>query len=263
MRLDVYLAEKGYYSSRNKAAEACERGEVTVDGKLRIKPSFSVDGTENIEICGEKYVSLGAYKLKRATEVFGLDYSGKVFVDVGASTGGFTQVLLLGGAKMVYCVDVGENLLDESLSSDKRVVVMDNTNARYLTPKDFPEKIDGVTVDCSFISLKTLLPAVGRLPTDEGVIVALIKPQFECGKNSLGKSGILLDTKRTIEVIKDIYDFSLAQGFCVKNLTFSPLNARKNTEYFILLAKKDENIPFKFIEDVVYSATEQKRGGKV
>ena len=258
MRLDVFLAENGYYSSRNKAAEACERGEVTVNGVVRQKPSFAVTGDENVATSGVRYVSLGAYKMQRALEVFKIDCKGKVFADIGASTGGFTQRLLMSGAKKVYCVDVGENLLDKIISSDERVVVMDNTNARYLKKDDFEDDLDGLTVDCSFISLKVLLPVLKSLISGDGEIIALIKPQFECGKKSLGKSGILLDRKKTIEVLKDIYDFCLNEGLSVGDFTYSPINERKNVEFLILLDHSGKNIDFKFIEDVALAALAQK-----
>ena len=258
MRLDVFLAEKGYYSSRNKAAEACERGEVTVNGVIRRKPSFNVSGDENVATSGVKYVSLGAYKMLRALEVFKVVCKDKVFADIGASTGGFTQCLLTSGAKKVYCVDVGENLLDKSISSDERVVVMDNTNARYLKKEDFDDELDGLTVDCSFISLKILLPVLKNIIGSGGEIIALIKPQFECGKKSLGKSGILLDGKKTVEVLKDIYDFVLSQDLAVKNFTYSPISEKKNIEFLILLDNSGDNIDFKFIEDVAKEAISLK-----
>ncbi|MBP5177745.1 MAG: TlyA family RNA methyltransferase, partial [Clostridia bacterium] len=182
MRLDVFLQKNGYYPSRNKAAEACQRGEVTVNGVVKNKPSYEVDGTETIVTSGVRYVSLGAYKMLRALDVFGYDCKDKVFADIGASTGGFTQCLLMGGAKKVYCVDVGKDLLDASIACDERVVVMDETNARYLKKQDFADAIDAITVDCSFISVKTLLPALKEVVGESGDIIALIKPQFECGK---------------------------------------------------------------------------------
>jgi len=259
MRLDVFLFEKGYYRSRNKAAEACERGEVSVNGEIRTKSSFDVTEADDIKTNGVGYVSVGAYKLKRAIEVFGLDCNGKVFADIGASTGGFTQVLLQNGAKKVYCVDVGEGLLDESISSDGRVVVMDNTNARFLTAKDFPERLDGVTVDCSFISIKTLLPSLKGLVDGKGSIIALIKPQFECGRSALGKSGILLDNKKTLNVLADIYAFCLSEGLTVADFTYSPVNERKNIEFLMLLSRSGKTVDLKFIADVAKQAFSRRR----
>ena len=258
MRLDSYLYEKGYYSSRNKAAEACGRGEVKVDGTVRKKPSFAVSDGCVIETTGVRYVSLGAYKLMKALDDFGCDVEGKIFADIGASTGGFTQSLIIRGAKKVYCVDVGEGLLDKTISCDERVVVMDNTNARYLKREDFSDDLDGVVIDCSFISLKTVLPVVMGLTGEDGFAIALIKPQFECGKDYLGKSGVLHDKRRVLTVLKDIYDFCVASGFIVKGLTYAPVSDKRNIEFLILLDKKGESLSPEVLSNVLESAWQQR-----
>ena len=251
MRLDAYLYENGFYPSRNKAAEACERGEVTVDGVIRTKPSFSVGENAVVTTSGEKYVSLGAYKLIKALEDFKFDVSGKVVADIGASTGGFTQAILERGAEKVYAVDVGKDLLAEKIKNDERVVVMDETNARYLTASDFPEVIDGAVVDCSFISLKIILPALKNVVKKGGFIIALIKPQFECGKGVLSKSGVLKSGAVIKKVVKDIYEFVNKEERAVKDFTFSPIRAKKNLEFLILIEDDGESIDLKIIENTL------------
>ncbi len=255
MRIDSFLFEKGYFTSRNKSAEACRRGEVYLDGKLIKKPSYEVVGTENVEIKQKvSYVSLGGYKLEKAIYDFCFDVKDKIFADIGASTGGFTHCLLQNGAKKVYAVDVGENLLDKSLRMCNRVVVMDNTNARFLTKESFKDRLDGIVVDCSFISLKILLPMLYSLIDDNASIIALIKPQFECGKNALGKSGILFREKDQLSVVLSIIEFCKGLHLKVRNLTYSPLNVKKNIEYLVLIEKKGENITSEFITSIIAKA---------
>ena len=247
MRLDAYLFEKGYYDSRNKAAEAIKRGQVMVGGKTVTKTAYSVEDGALVTIIGQSYVSVGAYKLLKAVNEFKLDIKGKIFVDVGASTGGFTQVLINSGAKKVYAVDVGKDLLDRTLAAKEEVVKMDGVNARYLKKSDFPDEIDGAVVDCSFISLKLILPTVAKIVKSEGDIVALIKPQFECGQKSLPKSGVLIDKKAHFAVLQDLYEYVLSQGLSVKDFTYSPLNDRKNVEYLIYLKLNGESIPLEMV----------------
>ncbi len=259
MRLDAFLYSNGYYPSRNKAAEAISRGEVAVDGKKVVKPSFNANDGAKIKITGVNYVSVGAYKMNRAIEVFNFDCKDKVFADIGASTGGFTQSLLLNGAKRVYCVDVGENQLDASLSSDDRVVVMDRTNARYLNKHSFPEELYGAVVDCSFISLKIILPVIKKLISPFGAVIALVKPQFECGKNYLGKSGVLTDKAVRKRVVADLYNFCVSLGFSVKDFTYSPLNEKKNVEYLVYLDFSGSSVGEKYVLEVVDEADGKTR----
>ena len=168
MRLYSYLLEKGVYKSLNKASEGISRAEIYINGKACLKASYEVKEIDVVEIIQQKmpYVSIGGDKLERAINKVNPQISGKVFVDVGASTGGFTDCLLRFGAKKVYCVDVGENLLDPTISSNSRVVVMDRTNARFLKVEDFGNKVDGIVVDCSFISLEYILPSLVPLLED-------------------------------------------------------------------------------------------------
>ena len=234
MRLDSFLFEKGYFSLRNKAAECVKRGEVLLDGKIEKKPSNVVFGTDKIEIISpKKFVSLGGYKLDKALSDFSVDVNGLTFADIGASTGGFTDCLLQRGAKKVYAVDVGENLLDESLKSHSRVVALDKVNARNMTEQTIGEKVDGVVADCSFISLKLILPATLKILKPDGFIVALIKPQFECEGKGLTKTGLLREEKARVKIVEDISDFASALSLVTENATHAPVNKDKNVEYLV------------------------------
>jgi len=234
MRLDSFLFEAGYFSSRNKAAECVKRGEVLFDGKVEKKPSKEVSGTEKIEIISpKKFVSLGGYKLDKALSDFSVDVNGLTFADIGASTGGFTDCLLQRGAKKVYAVDVGENLLDERLKSDSRVIALDKVNARNMTEQTIGEKVDGVVADCSFISLKLVLPATLKILKPDGFIVALIKPQFECEGKGLTKTGLLREEKARVKIVEDISDFASSLSLVTENATHAPVNKDKNVEYLV------------------------------
>lgn len=240
MRLDVFLSESGKFDSRTKAAQAIGRGEVLVNGR-RAKAGEEVDGNSRVEILSaRRYVSNGGYKLERALDVFGYSPEGKIFADIGASTGGFTDVLLRRGAKKVYAVDVGENQLHPSLKGDERVVVMDRTNARNLTSDSFSEMPDGFVVDCSFISLKLILPAIAAQCPPEADIIALIKPQFECEEKISFKNGVVKDRKIRARIVKSLYDFCIGRGFFVHGFTNAPLLSGKNVEYLILLSRRAE-----------------------
>lgn len=235
MRADKFFAEK--FSSRTKAAEAIERRLVKVNGKF-IKPSDEVSEKDEVEFIAadEVFVSNGGYKLSKALNDFAFSPRGMIFADIGASTGGFTDCLLQGGAKKVYCVDVGESLLSPALAARDDVVQMQNCNARYLVRSDFKDELDGVTVDASFISLKLLLPVISGVLPEGGVALALIKPQFECGGKGLGKSGILPRTAHK-KIISSVYDCAEENGLAPVNITNAPLRAKKNIEYIIMLVK--------------------------
>lgn len=198
MRIDLFLAENGYCKSRSKAAEAIKEGRVLVAGKPVEKPSFLVeDGMEVtlLETEEEGFVSRAGYKLEGALKAFGVDVSGMTAVDLGASTGGFTDCLLQRGASYVYAVDVGHSQLDEKLLCDARVKNMEKTNARYLKKEDFARPVDIVVTDVSFISQRLLYPAVGDILPVGGLFISLIKPQFEVGKQHVGKGGIVRDPR--------------------------------------------------------------------
>ena len=240
MRIDQYLVKADFFKTRNKAQEAIEKGFVMVNGKVCSKASQNVTELDNVTVTKEhKFVSNGGYKLEKAINDLSICVKDLIFADIGASTGGFTDCLLQNGAKKVYAVDVGENQLDELIANNPSVVVKDNCNARFITKDDFADKLDGIVVDCSFISLKLLLEPLKNLLTD-GFIVALIKPQFECGKNALNKGGILKDDKTRDLVVKDIIDYALKLNCTFLGLTEAPIKKDKNIEYLVYLKVVNE-----------------------
>ncbi len=256
-RLDIKLFDSGYTESREKAKALIMSGSVYVNGKKTDKSGVLVTDDDKIEVRAEdEFVSRGGYKLKKALSVFKIDLSNKTAMDVGASTGGFTDCMLKNGAAKVYSVDVGYGQLSWKLRNDERVINLERTNARYLNSKIIPCKVDFVSIDASFISLTLILPAVYPLIKESGICVALIKPQFEAGREKVGKNGVVRDESVHCEVIGKIYDFSEELGFSVTGLDYSPIKGPKgNIEYLICL-KKDENINDAFnkqelIRDVV------------
>lgn len=243
-RLDVLLVNKGLAPSREKAKALIMAGEVFVDGNREDKAgaSFNPDGI-NIEVRSRqlKYVSRGGFKLEKAMDVWGIDLSGKVCMDIGSSTGGFTDCMLQNGAVKVYSVDVGKGQLDWKLRNDERVVVMEQTNFRFLTPADIPEKIDFASVDVSFISLDKILIPARNLLNNHGRIVALIKPQFEAGKGKVGKNGVVRELSVHEEVIERAVSFADYIGFKILGIDFSPIKGPEgNIEYLMSLEKKDD-----------------------
>lgn len=231
MRADKYFSER--YGSRTKAAEAIEKGLVRVNGKT-IKPKTEVLENDNVEFITptENFVSNGGYKLARAMERFDFSCHGLVFVDIGASTGGFTDCLLQNGAKKVYTVDVGESLLHESLCGDARIVQMENTNARYLTQEDFPEKIDGIVADVSFISLRLIFPVIKNVLGGNGHAFVLIKPQFECENKHIGKSGIVAPSAHA-DIVKKVLGYAEENGLYPHAIVNAPIRKGKNIEYIL------------------------------
>lgn len=243
-RLDVLLVNMGLAPSREKAKALIMAGEVFVDGNREDKAgaSFNPEGL-NIEVRSKqlKYVSRGGFKLEKAMEVWGIDLSGKVCMDIGSSTGGFTDCMLQNGAVRVYSVDVGRGQLDWKLRNDERVVVMEQTNFRFLTPADIPEKIDFASVDVSFISLDKILIPARNLLSEHGRIVALIKPQFEAGKGKVGKNGVVRELSVHEEVIERAVSFADFVGFKILGIDFSPIKGPEgNIEYLMSLEKKDD-----------------------
>lgn len=237
MRLDKYLSER-FFSSRAKAARAIAAGEVTVNGHLA-KSSDEVSEADAIVIAPSEdpYVSAGGKKLARALEVFPESVEGAVCADFGASTGGFTDCLLRHGAKRVYAIDVGESQLDPALVTDPRVVIMDRTNVRYLRREDLPETPDIVTIDVSFISLAHVLPAAAAVLQESGKVLALIKPQFECGLGGTDKHGVVKDPKVRKASVLHVVRFAHELGLQVYALVNAPLLPRKNVEYMVGLCK--------------------------
>jgi len=239
-RLDKILVARGLAESREKAQALILAGEVYVNGERVDKAGTKVPLEAEIEVRGRglPYVSRGGLKLEKAIKEFGLRVDGLVCADLGASTGGFTDCLLQHGARRVYAIDVGRGQLHFRLREDPRVVVMEGVNARYLRPDDLPEKVDLVTIDVSFISLTKVLPAAKEILKPGGLIVALIKPQFEVGRGRVGKGGVVRDASLHQEVIEKIKDFARELGLEVLGVTESPiLGPAGNKEFLILLRK--------------------------
>lgn len=244
IRLDVYLTERGLTSSRERAKALIMAGQVYIKNQKCDKAGTMLDENETeVEVRGEqlKYVSRGGLKLEKAMQEFPITLQDKVTMDIGASTGGFTDCMLQNGAKKVYAVDVGYGQFAWKLRSDERVVNMERTNIRYVTPDDIGEPIDFASIDVSFISLKLVLPAAYNLLSPDGEIVALIKPQFEAGKGQVGKKGVVRDKNIHFEVIRSVLDFATENGFKLLGLSFSPIKGPEgNIEYLAYIKKSDE-----------------------
>ncbi len=243
IRLDVYMVNKGLSQSRERAKALIMAGQVYIEGQKCDKPGTQVreDGAE-VEVRGEKlkYVSRGGLKLEKAMKEFPIALEGKTAMDVGASTGGFTDCMLQNGAKKVFAVDVGYGQFAWKLRQDGRVVNMERTNIRYVTPEDIGESIDFASIDVSFISLRLVLPAVKELLAEDGETVALIKPQFEAGRGQVGKKGVVRDVKTHREVVKTVLDFARSIGFYPAGLAFSPIKGPEgNIEYLAYLKKAE------------------------
>ena len=243
VRLDVLLVERGLAESRAKAQAIIMAGQVRVADQVALKPATNVDANATLTVdTGPRFVSRGGEKLDGALEAFGIDMIGLVCVDVGASTGGFTDCMLQRGAEKVYAIDVGKGILHWKLRNYKRVVVMEKTNARYV--ETLPEPIDFVTVDASFISLKILLPVVKKWMNDNTEIVSLIKPQFEAGKKDVSRGdGVIRDPEIHKQVLLDVLGFAQQEGFQIRGLIKSPLMGPKgNAEFLVWLnqAEVDE-----------------------
>ena len=242
-RLDILVYEKGFAESREKAKAIIMSGLVYVDNQKADKCGTSYDENVNIEVRGNtlRYVSRGGLKLEKAIKNFNLDLQDETTMDIGASTGGFTDCMLQNGAKKVYSIDVGYGQLAWKLRNDERVVNLERTNMRKVTDEQVPDKIDFFSVDVSFISLKLILPVARKLMADNAQAVCLIKPQFEAGREKVGKKGVVRDPNVHIEVVQNIYDFCLQNGFDVLNLDFSPIKGPEgNIEYLIHLQKSDD-----------------------
>ena len=242
-RLDILLVNKGLAPSREKAKAMIMEGNVFVDNNREDKAGSTFDVNANIEVKGNtlKYVSRGGLKLEKAMKNFGVELEGKVCMDVGASTGGFTDCMLQNGAVKVYSVDVGHGQLDWKLRNDERVVCMEKTNIRYVTPEDIEEPVDFSSIDVSFISLTKVLLPVRNLLSQDGQIVCLIKPQFEAGREKVGKKGVVRDPAVHKEVIEKVIAFAKEQYLEPLALDFSPIKGPEgNIEYLLYLQKKPE-----------------------
>lgn len=240
IRLDQLVFDLGLTESRERAKTTIMSGLVFVDGQRADKPGMQVSPDSNVEVRGNAipYVSRGGLKLEKALKVFPIDVKDKICIDCGASTGGFTDVLLKNGAKKVYSVDVGYGQLAWSLRQDERVVNMERTNIRYITSEQIPEELDIAVMDLSFISIKLVLPAVSALLKDGAELVCLIKPQFEAGREEVGKKGVVRDEKVHLAVIESILSFVPELGMTVMGLDFSPIKGPEgNIEYLCYLKK--------------------------
>ena len=233
-RLDILVCEQGLAESRQKAQALIMAGQIYVAGQKADKAGMQVEESAEIELRGKTlaYVSRGGLKLEKAIGAFRLDLKDKVCIDCGASTGGFTDCMLQNGAAKVYAVDVGYGQLAWSLRQDPRVVCMERTNVRYLTPEQIPEPLDFGSVDVSFISLRLILAALRGLMKPEGEVVCLVKPQFEAGREKVGKKGVVRDPKVHLEVLEQFLENAAACDFAVKEMTFSPIRGPEgNIEY--------------------------------
>lgn len=242
-RLDILLVKRGLAPSREKAKTMIMEGNVFVDGDREDKAGAAFAEDCRIEIHGNtlKYVSRGGLKLEKAMTHFGIALEGKICMDIGASTGGFTDCMLQNGAKKVYAVDVGYGQFAWKLRQDPRVVCMEKTNIRYVTPQDIDDRLDFASVDVSFISLSKVLPAARELLREKGQMVCLIKPQFEAGRDKVGKKGVVRDAKVHLEVIGNVIGFALENGFSVHHLEYSPIKGPEgNIEYLVHIEKTDE-----------------------
>lgn len=259
LRLDVALFEKGLCESREKAKAYIMAGQVYVNDQKALKAGMVIKTDDSIEVRGKQmpFVSRGGLKLQKAVDVFGVSLADCICMDIGASTGGFTDCMLQHGAKKVYAIDVGYGQLAWKLRTDERVVNMERTNFRYVTNETVTDVIDFASVDVSFISLKIILPVMRSLLGENAEAVCLIKPQFEAGKDKIGKKGVVRELSTHIDVVRIIYDFSLENGFDILNLDFSPVKGPEgNIEYLIHLRKSDEPTSYlkREIEEIVQTS---------
>lgn len=241
-RLDAELVARGIARSRERAKEMIKSGAVTVNGKTAKKSSAEVSAEDVIESAEQElYVGRGALKLERAAEYFSLDFSGLRCLDIGASTGGFTEYMIQHGAEKVYAVDVGHGQLAESLRRDSRVVNMENTDIRVVTAEDLGGAVDFVCTDVSFISVTKILPKISELLKADGTAAVLIKPQFEAGKSDIGKRGIVKDRKVHVRILSEIDSFIRLTGLVPMGYTYSPIKGGSgNIEYLVKLVKTQQ-----------------------
>lgn len=271
IRLDVLLVERGLVETREKAKRLIMQGIVYSGDERLDKPGTKVPASIPITIKGERmpYVSRGGYKLEKALKTFAVSVKDKVMIDIGASTGGFTDCALQHGARYVYAVDVGYNQLAWKLRQDERVIVMERTNFRYMKPEDLEKDLpEFATIDVSFISLKIILPVLKTILVPGGDCIALIKPQFEAGRDKVGKKGIVRDPFVHIEVLNEIIGFALTEGYDVQNLTYSPITGGDgNIEFLVHLTwtgecKQGTNHLAVPVERIVKEAHEQLKQSK-
>ena len=265
-RLDCLLFERGLAESREKAKTMVMMGNIYVDNQKSDKPGTLLPTNAKVEVRGEtmRYVSRGGLKLEKAMKAFPIRLENKITMDIGASTGGFTDCMLQNGAKKVYCIDVGYGQLAWKLRTDPKVVNLERTNVRYLTTEQVPDMVDFFSVDVSFISLCLVLPVARRFMADNAQAVCLIKPQFEAGRGKVGKKGVVRDKAVHVEVIEKITAFVLENGFSILGLTFSPVKGPEgNIEYLIYLQKSEKPVSVELnINALVEESHNQLSGGE-
>lgn len=262
-RLDVLMVERGFAESRQKAQAIIMAGQVYSGEKRLDKAGMTLDEDTQMEVRGQtlRYVSRGGLKLEKAMKHFPIDLLGKTAADIGASTGGFTDCMLQNGAAKVYAVDVGYGQLAWSLRSDERVVVLERTNARYLSHKEIPDVLDFASIDVSFISLKLILPPLRQLMSEEGEVVALIKPQFEAGREKVGKKGVVRDPAVHLEVLRNFTQHAAEAGFTVKGIDFSPIRGPEgNIEYLGYMQAQPGEPEWGDLEELVRRSHAQLEG---
>ena len=262
-RLDVLLTEQGYADTRSKAQALIMAGQVYVNGQKADKPGISYEETVQLEVRGDvcPYVSRGGWKLEKALRDFGVKPEGYVCSDSGASTGGFTDCLLQQGAKKVFAIDVGYGQLDWKIRSDERVVVMERTNIRYVTPEDLGEPLDLSVIDVSFISLGIVLPTIKTLLKPTGQVLCLIKPQFEAGREKVGKKGVVRDPDTHKEVLDNFVALADSLSFTILGLTFSPVKGPEgNIEFLGHLSKEEKEGIRPDTAEIVRQAHETLKG---
>ena len=261
-RLDVLLVKRNLAESREKAKAYITAGDVFVDGICENKAGSSFEETVQIEVKGlaMKYVSRGGLKLEKAVEQFGVNLDGKICMDVGASTGGFTDCMLQNGAVKVFAIDVGTDQLAKKLRADERVVSMEKTNIRYVTPEDIGQLVGFVSIDVAFISLSKVLGPVYELMAENAEIVCLIKPQFEAGREKVGKKGVVKETKVHEEVVIAVTSFAAATGFELLRLDYSPIKGPEGNIEYLLYARKNakdaESIRNEALQTILSGVTE-------
>lgn len=265
MRLDNELVNRKLFISRSKAKEEILQHKIMVNGIVCIKPSENVDESDTIELIGDTlpFVGRGGLKLEKIACKHDLLFENKVCMDIGASTGGFTDCMLQRGAELVYAVDVGSNQLAESLRNNPKVFNMEKTDIRNINSDDLSHKIDFISIDVSFISLKLVLPKAYELLTDNGNIAALVKPQFEAGRQNIGKNGIVKSSKVHENILIEIIDFAEKIGFEIVDVDFSPVTGGKGNIEYLLFMKKGTKNKIIDIHNIVKLAFENfKSGGR-
>ena len=252
IRLDQYVFEQGYAPSKSRAQALIMSGIVFVNNQKADKAGTMIKETDVVEVRGKdlKYVSRGGLKLEKAINEYGLELTDKICMDIGASTGGFTDCMLQNGAQKVYAVDVGYGQLAWKLRSDERVVNMEKTNIRNVTAEMLDEKINFFSVDVSFISLKHIFPVAYAISTDDVIGACLVKPQFEAGREKVGKKGVVRDSEVHKEVIENVIGYANEFGFYVHNLTFSPIKGPEGNIEFLIIISKDGDKPVVTQEDI-------------